>query len=505
MFTNFLQRKGFWLFVAASLVISLILRQQPVTPDVSWLITMCERILAGETAYIDIFETTPPVPMLLYMPGALIAMLLPVSTETASYFTVYIAYFISLTLTARILPAFITDEISSRWLIITPAIFFLFVLSYDAFAQRETIAAAFALPITAVFVRSMAGQGWGSTPLRIGAIILGALSIAIKPPLFALPGIVLGIYAISETRSLRPLYSSGLALAGILGVSLTAISLAIYPAYLGDMTTLMRDIYVPVREPLAVALGKPAIVAAMGMLMACALLLSGSKKAKPAIIFALVALSYFLIIPVQGKYFGYHAAPTCLFGLIALSLAIANRLTEKQEPRRNRYQSMAIFGTASAWLAAQTFLGLDDRIQPIEDLSWSASLEQPTALAITPYIGVGFPLARDIDAVWIDRIHSQWAMNYARLNMQRTDLSDDERELSAGYFNRERNRVRALIQEDRPEIIIQSVYSGTEWLNVAMLEGAEHLLDDYEIVSEDPIYRIWQRTPLPTNLSASAN
>jgi hypothetical protein len=59
-------------FLAAMLVLaaaSVALRGE-ATPGVSWLITMCERMLNGERAYVDIVPTTPPVPMLLYMPGA---------------------------------------------------------------------------------------------------------------------------------------------------------------------------------------------------------------------------------------------------------------------------------------------------------------------------------------------------------------------------------------------------------------------------------------------------
>jgi hypothetical protein len=69
----------FWTGIALCFALSLGIRMSGTTPDVSWLITICERILDGETAYVDIIETTPPVPLLLYMPGVAFARWLPIS------------------------------------------------------------------------------------------------------------------------------------------------------------------------------------------------------------------------------------------------------------------------------------------------------------------------------------------------------------------------------------------------------------------------------------------
>lgn len=72
----------------ALLLASIALRRE-ATPDVSWLITMCERIRNGERAYIDIVETTPPVPMLLYMPGALLSKYVGGSSEIWTFAFAY--------------------------------------------------------------------------------------------------------------------------------------------------------------------------------------------------------------------------------------------------------------------------------------------------------------------------------------------------------------------------------------------------------------------------------
>jgi len=221
-------------FLAAMLVVaavSLALRGD-ATPDVSWLITMCERILNGERAYVDIIETTPPVPMLLYMPGAVIAKYIGGAPETWTFAFAYACAFGSLWLAARILPTYVTDGGRGDWLVLAPAAVALFLLPRDAFAQREYFAAAWALPMTAVFIRHAEDQTWPPLTDRVLAAILGGLAIAVKPPLFALPGVLVCLYYWARTRSLSFVLPSGHVLAAAVGLVATAASLAAFPDYL---------------------------------------------------------------------------------------------------------------------------------------------------------------------------------------------------------------------------------------------------------------------------------
>src|SRR6266516_5274638 len=197
------------LFCSIILLASLPFRRHGAPPDVSWLITMCERILDGEKAYVDIFETTPPVPMLLYMPNVILARLTGVTPEMATFASAYAAAVASLALSARILPNYVTGK-GSRWLVLLPAAVVLLVFANDAFAQREYFAATLALPMLSVFVRHAHEHEWPPLMDRILAAILAGLTIAIKPPLFALPGLFVAVYYFWRTRRLSFLVSSGL-------------------------------------------------------------------------------------------------------------------------------------------------------------------------------------------------------------------------------------------------------------------------------------------------------
>src|SRR6266566_3561626 len=240
------QRLLFWSAILLTFLVSVPLRRGGATPDVSWLITMCERILHGETAYIDVFEVTPPVPVLLYMPGVVLAQRMGVTPEAVTFAIAYAAALVSLALSARILPDYVADRGPSQWLVLLPAAVILFLLSNDAFAQREYFAAAFALPMVSVFVRHAQEAAWPPLADRMLAAVFAGLTVAIKPPLFALPGIVVAAYYWSRTRSLSFLVSSGLLAAGVIGLAVTAASVAAFPEYLGEIGTLTREIYVPV-------------------------------------------------------------------------------------------------------------------------------------------------------------------------------------------------------------------------------------------------------------------
>ena len=81
--------------------------------------TMCERMLNGERAYVDIIETNPPVPILLYMPGALVAKFFGGTPEAATFAFAYASAFGSLWLAARILPNRLSDGVPA-WLALAP-------------------------------------------------------------------------------------------------------------------------------------------------------------------------------------------------------------------------------------------------------------------------------------------------------------------------------------------------------------------------------------------------
>lgn len=494
---------GFWAMMGAITLASLLLRQDGASADVSWLTSMCKRILDGETGWVDIFETTPPVPTLLYMPGVLLSRLFGVSAEITVFATAYAAAIATLAFCARLLPERIEGSGPSRWVVIVPATVFLFMLSDGSFAQREYFAAAFSLPVYAVFVRRAQEGKWPPLSDRIIAALLAGLAFAIKPPLFALPFLALGAFEWARTRSLSFLFPSMLPLAAVSGVALTALSLALFPAYLDGVLTLMRDVYVPIRAHPNALLFNLAFFGTI-FCLAASFILSVSLKSRYAIISAsLFSAAFLAVAAIQGKYFSYHAQPAALFALIALAITLYSRGAGLANKRAPNVLAAFSFGALAIVAVVSMVIGFAGRGTLMRDLSWAEGMNRPTAMGVTPVISTSFPLAEQINARWVDRIHSQWVARYTRVMLGREGLSEAERTLFQRYYDFDLARTRAVIRERKPELIIQAAYPDALWLTEALLEADPSLLDDYEPIAENEYLRVLRRRSAQSSPTAA--
>src|SRR5882724_9306383 len=63
-----------WALIVLVFVLAILLRQMvPLNTDVSWLLTVGERVLDGKRLYLDIVEINPPMAVLAYLPGIALA------------------------------------------------------------------------------------------------------------------------------------------------------------------------------------------------------------------------------------------------------------------------------------------------------------------------------------------------------------------------------------------------------------------------------------------------
>jgi hypothetical protein len=470
------------------------LRTNGATPDVSWLTSMCERMLDGEKGWVDIFETTPPVPTLLYMPGVLLSRLTGISTDAAVFATAYAAALFALYCALRLLPDRIAGSVPGRWAVGLPAAIFLFVVSNDAFAEREYFATAFTLPMFAVFLRRAENGEWPSRRGRLAAATLAGLAFAIKPPVFALPFLAIAVFELTRTRSLAFLFPSMLPVAAGTGVAFTVASLVAFPAYLDGVTTLMRDVYVPIQlAPFEAVLRERGFVGTAFCIVLAVLALVRRERPRAAVLAMVVAGGYVAAYFAQRKFFAYHIYPAPLFVIVALTVVLWTRCAQlvTRSPREARITvAYVVCATLALIFLMRAF---DDERPEMRDLSWADELHEPTALAISPDLATSFPLAQHIGARWVDRIHSQWVARYTRIALRRGGLSDTDAQRYRSYFDGDIARTIGVIHEKRPQIIIQHADSGAAWLTDAMLAADPTLLDDYDVIAQEGVIRILRR------------
>jgi hypothetical protein len=477
-------RGAFLTAMLALAALSIALRGE-ATPDVSWLITMCERMLNGERAYVDIVETTPPVAMLLYMPGAFLAKTVGGAPEFWTFAFAYASALGSLWLAARILPTYITEGGRGDWLGLAPAAVVLFVFPRDAFAQREYFAAAWALPMTALFIRHATDKTWPPLADRILAVLLGGLMIALKPPLFALPGVAVGLYYWARTRSLSFLLPSGLVWAAAIGLAVAAASLAAFPDYLRTMPAVMRDVYVPLRNPPIMLLADRGSLAALACL-AITLVVSLRGSLPAATVPAIVAASFLAVDFVQGKYFPYHAYPAAPSAASAACVvAFRHWRSLARAPSPIRAAAASVYGLAACAIAVLFLRGFVDHRPVMRDLSWARALDHPRALAVSPIEDTSFPLAREIGARWVGSSHSQWIARYALHVLESTHPTPQQKERLLDYRRSDLEAILREIRDKRPEIIIEDTRPEYSWLAPELNALQPGFLDGYRVIAQE--------------------
>jgi hypothetical protein len=471
--------------------VSVVLRGE-ATPDVSWLITMCQRMLNGERAYVDILETTPPVPLLLYMPGAVVAKFFGGTPEAATFAFAYACAFGSLWLAARILPRRLSGGVPAQ-LALAPAAAALFLIPGDAFAQREYFAAAWAMPMMAVFIRHADGHSWPPLTDRALAATLGGLMIAVKPPLFAMPGILVGLYCWAQTRRLSFLLPSGLVAAAVIGLAVTVASLALFPDYMRNMSGIMTDVYVPIRGHVSSFVQDRACLGVLACLaITCILSLRGGVPA--ATISAVVAAGFLLAYFIQGKFFPYHVFPAALFSALAACVVVFRELRDlRQASFLVRVGAAGIYGLAASVAAALFVVGFADGRPVMRELTWATALAHPRMLAVSPIEDTSFPLARQIGAVWVGHTHSQWIARYTRFALTSNALTHEEKARWLAYHRSDLEAVLRDIRNKRPEIIIEDMRPIFFWLVPELNALQPGFLDDYRILAEEGAIRVLRR------------
>ncbi|MEO0696600.1 MAG: hypothetical protein AAFY84_10910 [Pseudomonadota bacterium] len=472
------------------------------TPDVSWLTDMCMRILAGEQAYVDIFETTPPIPTLLYMPGAAAEFFLGIAAEPVIIAYLSVFYVFTLIYAAHLAPKSLEGVGSFRTWFIAPAAIFIFVLSHDTFAQREAVALAAMTPLVASCLKRVEGNDWPAWYHQLAIGFLAGFGAAVKPPILTVPLMLLGLYLLVRERRLDTLLKSGLITSAAVFTAMTAVSLALFPEYITGVVPLMKEVYVRTTVGLATYLGSTTLFLLMTIAVTTMALIRRTQMTPTLGILMIMAGGFFAVFMMQGKMFHYHALPAVYFGFLALSCAAGlafNKLKSAEGKRRNIFGikltpaqfDLAFFGLAAFAVVPLISYNLyADKQEAFSDLSWAKDLDRPTALSISPSINICFPLSRSIKAKWIDRIHSQWVVRYANVMLSRSSLSEEEREPFERWRENELKRVVQLIQDEKPEIIIHDIMEDSRDVSDGILSYAPDLLEPYAPIAEDRGVRI---------------
>jgi hypothetical protein len=442
-----------WLLPLAALALyclTLLTGPGQLNGDTSWLITVVEKLRAGQRAYIDVMEPNPPMAFLVYWPAAALAGMAGWSAETIVFAQCGLLALLAAALVHRIVRLHLGFSGAEATLLSAVALVALLLLPNRSFTQREHIALAALLPVAFM----LAARSEGARPGLALALACGALAglgASIKPYfvlVVALPALV----AAMARRDWRVVFSTEVVAAAALFLAYAAFWLLRYPAFFGDVW------FVTVNSYRLYAFGVldyfralPAVVM-LAVLAGAALILTRTAGRPAALALAAALVAFALAFIEQGKGFAYH-----LYPVAGLSLILAAFAAQLREP-----DGQPLLPSVTALLCALVVSGagavsarLSAEYPDSAELQRAITAVKPKpALIVMGFdIAVNFPLARNLGATWASRLQSTWISNSAGHALKR-GLSPEQRARTERAVALETGWMIEDVEKNRPDVIV---------------------------------------------------
>jgi hypothetical protein len=478
-----------WLLPAAVVVGAILLRVRSLeNADVSWLLTLAEKLLDGRR---DFIEVNPPGAIFTYIPAAWLARMVGISPEAASDVLVFLLAAVSLGSASFILGPRHADL--RRMPIVTAgAVAILLVLPSYTFGEREHLCVLLILPWAAAIVARVEGRIPDKSLLVLAGVAC-ALCVMVKPHFILMIGILSCALA-WRVRSALALFTSENCIAVALLAVYGAIVWIEFPEFLSQTVPLVTAVYVPNRLDIPTML-----FASVSILWVCIIAMiavAGAFRRSDALIGVLLTMSvvgYFSFL-LQGKGWSYQSYPAIGFAFLALVIQLGRENVPSHglgTRALNLLFAAGIFCAGLVWFNVQYPRDTRAIVETIERIA-----PQPTIAMIGGDMSVGFPITRLVQGTWAQRSVSRWmAANAHRI---RTELSasPDVAAAMARYETLDRSMLRDDILSNRPDILLVEAKPTQpfDWLGWARVDPRlAAALDDYDLIKQIDDVQIWRR------------
>jgi hypothetical protein len=443
-----------WLAVAALFVAAMALRHVVTgNSDVSWLLIVGERVLDGQRLYSDLLETNPPIAVLAYLPGIATARALGLRPELVTDGLVFALAAASLGTTALLLRNARAFGAIKPWPLLAIAAAVLTILPMHSFGQREHIALMIFLPALAAFM--LRADREPVPPWAVAVAGLGAAVTMMFKPHFAL---VVGgsiVVAALRAKSWRTLFAPENFITALAVIVYGVGVFIFYRDYFTLIFPLVRDVYLHLVVSKSALFGGAATTLWMaGAICAIAARRLGGRgeKSDTALLMVLTASFGFAVaFFLQRKGWPYQSYPMIALALLAAAMAIAGSGVNTPLDRRFRLGGLAllaaIFAASCVWFNAH----FDERAI---EASVAQLKTHPKILMLSSEPGLGNPLTRDLDGVWVSHQQDLWIREYVRLLRQNGAVDPNTDARFDRYLAREREGLIADFHKQPPDIIL---------------------------------------------------
>lgn len=460
------------LAVAAGLALAILMQGLwiPVDADVSWLITLSERLLGGERLYVDLLEANPPASVWLYLPQVWLAQQLGLRPEPLVIALAMAAAVGSIAWTMA-LAARLLAAPHLQWLAAGLA-FILLVLPGGLFAQREHYALMLALPGLATLAMLSERQ---EVRLRLSiaaGLAAGTVSV-IKPPL-ALVFLLPAGWALARTGSWRPLVAPVLSAAAVLACYAAAL-LSLAPEYL-QVLPMLQATYLPMRETATNLLLGPMLVLPATLCLIATTLRPPKTFLLPTILFQGSA-GFALAGLTQGKNYLNHSYPGVALALLALALLLRVPGLERGTRRVAALGLLLLAGLhLRATVSVQPPPGLTEAIS-------EAGRPGATVLILGTELATGHPAVRLAGARWVGSRPSLFTAAAARY----VGLADPK---VRRWYRADLDSFARDVSTRCPDLILVEDRSRNWLMRDAAIRSA---LNDYAPASRAGQIEVWRR------------
>ena len=454
--------------------------------DVSWLITVCERILDGQKLYVDVIEANPPASVWIYLPAVALARALATAPEIVINLQMLMLLICSLWLSTTLLNRADLLKTQNQPLLLALVTGVLMLLPNGIFGQREHVLLLLLLPVLSSLCLRVSGQ---KPDLFQGLMcgVLAGVAMSIKAHyIFAVGFSVLA--AATLLRSWRVIFALELWVMGLTFSGYILVVFVLAPQFLSDILPILSLVYLPIRRPiddLIFSIGIGTVCAAALLTLICS---RRHKLAPPVIILLCASLGSTLPFFIQGKNWPNHIFPMVRFSLLALTIvATDTRIASVW------HRSLALIGVLLIWQPTSNWL---KDVTGATELRHALQQAQPNPKML--YIGhilrYAHPLVRQLHGTYVGRVCYQWITIGAEQRKAETNPDVVTLAKLNTLIEQDRQWLIADLRQNNPDIVLVQIagFDWSKWIE----ESAElkTLLQGYKSIGTFDGVEIMQNT-----------
>lgn len=428
--------------------------------DISWYLISTRWWLDGLPIYEEIFELNPPLAFYLTAVPVWISGLLGVSATSTYMGFVFVLIAASLLMTRALLRRSATISAPLRHTFLGVAAIGLILLPIRDFGQRDHLFAMFFLPFFAMsLLENPPNRTW-----RAAIATWAVLGVALKHYFLLLPLLIL-IYKIITSRSLRPILRVEFIFPVVLLVAYVGASYILHPAYFNSVIPRTFQIYGAYDTPLSDVLTRAKPV--LWVLSIALVLLALIRSKDPATVLPIIVGGGAVAVYVlQSKGWNYHRIPANLYVVLAVAWIAARLMRERQH----------WWPIVPAVLAIGLLLVPALRVGPYNNIFsiraapfFSCPPGKRSFQAFSSKVSVGFPLANLAQAEPANRAPALWLFPGATYLLSQT--SDPKEQEQYRAIQRD---ARSMVLNDffraRPQLVIVDVNTEKAYFNGAKFD-----------------------------------